>query len=391
MEAADFRALRSWPETCSGEATMNDRVLRSRLRRAFLLALLTPPVACGGATATVGTGDDGGASGDGSHPADASSSSSSGSSSGGSSGGSSGSSSGSSSGGSSGSSSGSSSGGIPDAGCGGGQPIGDGGVCQFYVTPPCDYDGGTVSSTECLALCKISTPSSCFGTIYEGAEAIECTTCVTGRRPTRERGLAAKDGSAGDFFARCSWLEAAAVHAFRRLARELGAHGAPERLVERARVAARDEVRHTRATAMLARRLGGRPRRPTARKLPVRRLEAIARENAIEGCVRETYGALVAMWQAERASDPAVASTLGRIARDESRHASIAWQVAAWVEPRLGVSGRARVEQARRDALAELRLELASEPPSDVVRQAGMPTAAQAECLLDAMVDVLRG
>jgi hypothetical protein len=364
---------------------MNDRVLRSRLNRAFLLALLTPPAACGGATATLGT-DDGGTPGDASHPTDASSSSS-----GGSSGSSSGGSSGSSSGGSSGSSSGSSSGGIPDAGCGGGQTIGDGGVCQFYVTPPCDYDGGLLSAAQCKALCKITTPSSCFGTKYEGAEAIECTTCVTGRRPTRERGLSARDGSAGDFFARCSWLEAAAVHAFRRLARELATHGAPGRLVERARVAARDEVRHTRATAMLARRLGGRPRRPAARKLPVRRLEAIARENAIEGCIRETYGALVAMWQAERASDPAVASTLARIARDESRHAAIAWQVAAWVEPRLGAAARARVEQARRDALAELRIELASEPPADVVRQAGMPTAAQAECLLDAMVDVLRG
>jgi len=258
------------------------------------------------------------------------------------------------------------------------------------VTPPCDYDGGALSSAECQALC-LTAPTSCFGTTYEGTEVIACSTCVTGRRPTRERGLAARDGSAGDFFARCAWLEAAAVHAFRRLARELATHGAPERLVRRARVAARDEVRHARATATLARRLGGRPRRPAVPKLRVRRLEAMARENAVEGCVRETYGALVAMWQARRASDPAVASALARIARDEARHASIAWQVAAWVKPRLGASARARVEQARREALADLRVEIGAEPPSDVVRQAGVPTAAQAECLLDAMVEnVLR-
>jgi hypothetical protein len=373
---------------------MNDRVLRSRLRHAFLLALLTPPVACGGATFVSGSDEGGsssggpdGSSGDATSSGSSGGGSGSGSGSGGGSGGGSGSSSGSSGG------SGSSSGGdasVFDAGCGAGHHIGDAGVCMFYVTPPCDYDGGTLSSTECQALCQKS-PGSCFGTMYEGAEVIECTTCVTGRRPTRERGLAARDGSAGDFFARCSWLEAAAVHAFRRLARELTTHGAPARLVARARVAARDEVRHTRVTAELARRFGGRPRRPAGRRLPVRQLEAIARENAVEGCVRETYGALVAMWQARRASDPAVASTLGRIARDESRHASIAWQVAAWVEPRLGASARARIEQARRDALVELRAELASDPPADVVRRAGMPTAAQAACLLDAMVQSVPG
>jgi hypothetical protein len=273
---------------------------------------------------------------------------------------------------------------VHDAGCGTGIPIGDGGVCFFYVTPPCDYDGGVISPTDCAALCKTS-PAYCVGTNYEGQEVVQCTTCVTGRRPTRERGLAARDGSAGDFFARCSWLEAAAVHAFRRLARELTAHGAPRRLVSRARVAARDEIRHTRDTAAIARRFGGRPRRPAARALPVRGLEAVARENAIEGCVRETYGALVAMWQAERASDPAVARALARIARDEARHASIAWQVAEWAHPRLGAAAQARVERARRNALADLRAEIAAEPPHDVVQRAGVPTAAQAACLLDAL------
>jgi hypothetical protein len=199
------------------------------------------------------------------------------------------------------------------------------------------------------------------------------------------RGRAARDGSAGDFFARCSWLEAAAVHAFRRLARELTVHGAPRRLVSRARVAARDEIRHARDTAAIARRLGGRPARPATRTLPARSLEAVARENAVEGCVRETYGALVAMWQAERASDPRIARSLARIARDEARHASIAWQVAEWTRTRLGPAAKARVERARRDALAELRTELTTEPPLDVVQRAGMPTAAQAACLLDAM------
>jgi hypothetical protein len=242
-----------------------------------------------------------------------------------------------------------------------------------------------VSAAECAALCKVTGPLSCYGTVYDGQEVVACSTCVTGRRPTRLHGVAARDGSAGDFLARCSWLEAAAVHAFRRLARELDHHGAPRRLARRARGAARDEVRHARETATLSRALGGTPSAPARRALPVRRLEAMARENAVEGCVRETYGALVAMWQAERASDPRVARILGRIARDETRHAAIGWQVAEWAEPRLSAPARDRVLQARRGALAALRAEIAAEPPGDVVDRVGVPTAAQAACLLDAL------
>jgi rubrerythrin len=242
-----------------------------------------------------------------------------------------------------------------------------------------------VSPAECAALCNVQGPLSCYATIYDGQEAIACSTCVTGRRPTRLHGLAARDGSAGDFLARCSWLEAAAVHAFRRLARELDHHGAPRRLGRRARTAARDEIRHARETASLARALGGAPRRPGRRALPVRGLEAVARENAVEGCVRETYGALVAMWQAERATDPRVARTLGRIAGDEARHAAIGWQVAEWAEKHLSPAARDRVRKARHDALAALRAEIAAEPPRDVVDRVGVPTAAQAACLLDAL------
>jgi hypothetical protein len=101
--------------------------------------------------------------------------------------------------------------------------------------------------------------------------------------------------------------------------------------------------------------------------------------------VRETYGALVAMWQAERAADPRVARVLARIAHDEARHAAIAWQVAAWSGRHLDAAARARVERARHSALRELRAEIAAEPPAAVVRTAGVPTAAQAACLIDAL------
>jgi hypothetical protein len=58
---------------------------------------------------------------------------------------------------------------------------------------------------------------------------------------------------------------------------------------------------------------------------PARSLEELAVENAVEGCVRETYGALTAIWQARTAKDPSVAAAVRRIARDETRHAALSW------------------------------------------------------------------
>src|SRR5262249_806141 len=149
-------------------------------------------------------------------------------------------------------------------------------------------------------------------------------------------------------------------HAFRRLARELRAHGAPRALVRRAEKAARDEIRHARATAALARRHGGRPAKPRVAPRKIRSLARIARENAIEGCARETFGALVATGQAEAARDPRIRKAMRTIARDETSHAALAWDVARWIEPRLRPATRARLAQARRDALSTLEAELAA-------------------------------
>ncbi len=62
--------------------------------------------------------------------------------------------------------------------------------------------------------------------------------------------------------------------------------------------AARDEVRHTLAMVRLAARSGARVTRRVIASRPVRSLEAMATENAVEGCVPETYGAATAMLQA---------------------------------------------------------------------------------------------
>jgi len=65
-------------------------------------------------------------------------------------------------------------------------------------------------------------------------------------------------------------------------------------------------------------------------------------EIAVEGCVRETFGALEATFQAKNANDPQIRRVMRRIAEDETRHAALAWRVAAWIEPRLSDRQRRR-------------------------------------------------
>ncbi|UQA55369.1 ferritin-like domain-containing protein [Polyangium aurulentum] len=202
----------------------------------------------------------------------------------------------------------------------------------------------------------------------------DASACV-GRRPA---GLSQSEGrgtsTVGAFFANVARLEAASVYAFEALEEELLHHGAPAELVERARMARQDEVRHARVMQRVSARHGGRFEEPRVEKRPVRSLEEIAIENAAEGCVRETFGALVGMWQAEFARDGDVRRVMKRIAEDETRHAELSWAVDAWARQRLSPEAWARVEEARREALVEIAAEAERGYDDELVEIAGMPT-----------------
>jgi hypothetical protein len=141
----------------------------------------------------------------------------------------------------------------------------------------------------------------------------------------------------------------------------------------------------------LARRYGAEPNRPSFGATPSERsLEAIAIENAVEGCVRETYGALVALWQARHAQDPAVAAAMASIAEDEIRHAELALEVADWMEPRLSRAARRRVESARVSAMHDLKVEASRTVHPALVSLAGLPAPETATSLLDGLTEELR-
>ncbi|MBX3229661.1 MAG: ferritin-like domain-containing protein [Labilithrix sp.] len=212
---------------------------------------------------------------------------------------------------------------------------------------------------------------------------------VCGRRPD---GLAALSGGAASglraYLAQAAHLEAASVVAFRRLETELRAHGAPATLVARARRSRTDEIRHAREMSALARQAGAVVPPVVVDAPGARDLFAIALENAVEGCVRETYGAVVALFQAERAATE-LRPILARIARDEVRHAELAHDVAAWLEPQLTPSQRAALADARARATEELRAALRVEPHEEVRRIAGVPSAFETRILLDGLTGEL--
>lgn len=223
------------------------------------------------------------------------------------------------------------------------------------------------------------------------AGAVNAKTCtvlqpcrVLGRRPEglQELGDGACDSLLGSYLAGAAELEAAAVTAFVILERELRAHGAPEPLLALARQAAADEVRHSAVTAELARKYGGTPQPPVVVARPVRSLPEIAAENEVEGCVRETYAALLATYQAAHARDPQIAAALQGIAEDETRHAALSLRVAAWAKAQLSPAAKDELRSLRQRAITTLRTELAAPPPPALSEPLGLPSPLEAQALL---------
>jgi rubrerythrin len=163
-----------------------------------------------------------------------------------------------------------------------------------------------------------------------------------------------------EYYVRAHRQEAAAVVAFERLATELDRHGAPSSLVEAARSAADEERRHaamfrSEAEALAAARgvaveLDGH--RPP--ELAVRSLHEILVENATEGCVNETYAAVVATYQAAHAPTPRLRTILRSIAAEEQRHAALAHRVHQWGMRTLVPDEARTIERALEDAREDL-------------------------------------
>jgi hypothetical protein len=274
--------------------------------------------------------------------------------------------------------------GKPDgfAPCGYTEALNDPDACTVDPTA----DGGTQASSLCYQLCSWDEPdcyyyelpeagyyltcgAGCIGRLHDGARSEAASTCASLGR------------SAGDFLADAARLEAASVDAFEIVARELEAFGAPDDLVQAARGAAREERRHARIVAALAMRRGSSPVAASKVTPRSRDLRAFAIENAVEGCVRETYGAALATFQAERARAADVRDAMREIATDESGHAALSFAIDAWLATCLDAEARHDVEAARANAIDALEAHLAEAPPRAFDAELGMPHREEARAM----------
>ncbi len=206
---------------------------------------------------------------------------------------------------------------------------------------------------------------------------IECVHCSVGggRRP---RGLCspgtAIEESPGGYFASMAHLESASVRAFRDL----------ERFARRARRAASPRARRPSRRVRRAPSRAGPSRGSRAASEARRRVHGcvaalpptifeLLEDGVVEGCVGETFGALLLTWQAEHAADPRVRRTMRAITLDETRHAALAWEVWAWGAELLGPGERAALRRTLDRALAALEGSVLQAAPPAVQRVAGYP------------------
>jgi hypothetical protein len=245
----------------------------------------------------------------------------------------------------------------------------------------CAYPGREV--TSCSLVVAVNETDVLLCRFYEPERCV--THIPSGRPPAglRFESLPAPI-TAARYFAAAAYLEAASALAFDDLAQQLTRHRAPVALVERCRRAARDERFHARALGGLA---GDDVALLDNVELPAHAepsLRELALQNVADGCVVETYSALVMAYQARHAASPRLRGLLARVARDERRHALLSWDILAWSRRCLAVAEQEPLSQQLRRARARLEAML-PRFSSELSTELGLPDVRVAKAMLQSL------
>lgn len=258
-------------------------------------------------------------------------------------------------------------------------------ACNESVDYPCGLPFAPSSpptNEECQRLCApvkftyMSTYIWCsVGPTDAGATRVYCTSCAVGRKPAdllEDEGGCEGEDPVATALAEMARIEAASVHAFRRLERSLGELGADDDLRARARRAARDEIKHARSAARLARMRGARPRPVRLARERTPTTFELAMENAVAGCVHETLGVAYLEHQRTHAADPELRALAASLYDDELEHAALSWDLVAFFDRRLDAEERSQLRAATARALDDVVEEIGRVHPR--VRDAlGLP------------------
>jgi hypothetical protein len=169
-------------------------------------------------------------------------------------------------------------------------------------------------------------------------------------RPALGHLNALERGALTRHWTRLGQLEHASIAAFARFSLQLLSLGAPPELVEACTQALADETRHAKLCFHLASAYAGRAIGPgpleIAGSLESSTLLDIVDLVLLEGCFGESVAALEALEAAESASDPVIVAAYRRIARDEERHAALAFRFVRWALEQEGTAVAERIARA---------------------------------------------
>ena len=263
------------------------------------------------------------------------------------------------------------------------------GTAEFESYLDSDYQ---LSEENCQNICTDqSVPSSynicsCsyIGTNELGGHDVACLTaeCAVEGRGHGDVQKAQKTLGPTDlacWFARAFHAEASSVVAFLQLRVELQSHKAPQNLIDRCFQAAKEEVLHARKMSAFCYEERGVAPALSFGSIPQRSLYELALDNAVEGCVFETFSALKAHYQAANATDERIQSLMQEIARDETSHAQLAWDIHSWLMHHLSEEQQASIRQAQRQALAQLRQDNMNQLSGASAKRLGLPGSELAE------------
>ena len=175
------------------------------------------------------------------------------------------------------------------------------------------------------------------------------------------------------WLARAFHGEASSVAAFSILASELRQHNAPPSLAKRCMRAAKEEVMHARMMSRFCAQEGGKASPLDFGTQTKRGIFELAMDNAVEGCIFETYAALRARYQSLHAENKKVRKIMKIIARDETAHAQLAWDIHSWIMPQLSDEQRACVAKEQEKARRKLKESVQNSPSTSLSKEIGLP------------------
>lgn len=188
--------------------------------------------------------------------------------------------------------------------------------------------------------------------------------------------------------------EAVAVIAFERLAFELKAYQAPIELLAKIQVAIEDEKRHTSnfSSVCLAQNweIEEDITHIQVSQYPVRSLLELAIENAIEGCVGESFAALENLYQSHFAKNQTIKALHQSIVFDEIAHAELSWQIHDWINQQLPIHEKVLLQEALVQAISgKISINPNCHLPEETKQYLGLPDHHTAKILYNQLNEQL--